>query len=108
MSPKRATVALVLRKYWSVQSAISGSVGPEAGPPLGCRGDPLSMAHPLRLQLLRNQEREFQRLGRVEARVAMRVIPIGQRLLGDRLGAAGAFGDVLAGHLEMHAAGIGA
>ena len=38
----------------------------------------------------------------------MGVVAVGQIFLADRPRAAGAFGDILAGHFDMHAAGIGA
>ena len=38
----------------------------------------------------------------------MGVVAVAEIGLGDRLGAADAFGDVLAGHLDMDAAGMGA
>ena len=53
-----------------------------------------------------DEEGELKGLAAVQPRIAMRVIAVAERLLGDRLGAAGAFGDVLPGHLEMHAAGV--
>ena len=65
-------------------------------------------ADALALQRLGDQEGELERLAGVEPRVAMGVVAVGERGFGDRLGAADAFGDVLAGHLEMHAAGIAA
>src|SRR6185437_5164849 len=51
---------------------------------------------------------KLERLARIEARSAMRMIAIAERRFGDRLRAADAFGDVLAGHLEMDAARIAA
>ena len=57
---------------------------------------------------LGDQERQFDRLLGVEARIAIGVVAVVQIRLGDRARAAGALGDVLAGHLEMHAAGVGA
>src|SRR6185437_4575936 len=64
--------------------------------------------HALLLQLLGDEEGEFQRLTGIEPRIAMRVIAIGETAHGDRLGAAEAFGDVLPRHLEMDAARISA
>src|SRR5882672_8319503 len=74
-----------------------------------CR-NPLAVAggKTLRLQTLGQQESQFERLAGVEAGVAVGVVAVAQLVVGDGLGAADAFGDVLAGHLEMHAAGIGA
>src|SRR6185369_107940 len=84
---------------------MRSSDGPAAGPLGGC-GDPLSMANTLRFQLLSNQEGQLEGLGCIETRVAMGVVAIGQSFLGDRLGAADALGDVLAGHLEMDTTGV--
>ncbi len=54
------------------------------------------------------QEGEFERLRGIEPRIAMRVIPVAERIVGDGDGTAHAFGHVLAGHLDMHAARMGA
>src|SRR5271163_470425 len=62
----------------------------------------------LLLERLGDQEGELDRLGTVQPRIAAGVVASGEVDLADRLRAAGAFGDVLAGQLEMHAAGIGA
>src|SRR5258708_33632909 len=59
-----------------------------------------------RLQPLGDEERQLERLAGVEARVAMRVIAIGERMVVDRFRAARALGHVLAGHLEMDAAAV--
>src|SRR4051812_6655366 len=58
-------------------------------------------------QHLRDEERQLQGLLRVEPRVARGLIPVGEVLVDDRLGAAEAFGDVLAGELDVQAAGVG-
>ena len=55
-----------------------------------------------------NQECQFQRLVGVEPWVAMGVVAVGEAGFADRAGAADAFGDVLAGHFDVDAAGIGA
>src|SRR5882672_9932258 len=55
-----------------------------------------------------DQERHVDRLLGVEAGIAYRVIAIAEILMGDGARAADAFGDVLAGHLEVNAAGMGA
>ena len=59
-------------------------------------------------EAFRHQEGELQRLAGVEPRIAMGVIAVFQIVFGDLLRPAQAFGDVLAGHLEMHAARMGA
>src|SRR5450432_1570849 len=55
-----------------------------------------------------DQESHVDRLLGVETGIAHRVIAIAQILIGDGARAADAFGDVLAGHLQMDAAGMGA
>src|SRR3990167_1375562 len=60
------------------------------------------------LQRLGDQEGQFQRLVGVHPRVAVGVVAVRQAVLGDRSGAADAFGDVLPGHLDMDAAGVAA
>src|SRR5580658_8212412 len=60
--------------------------------------------HPLRPQALGHQESKFQRLVRVEPRIAMRVIAARQIFFGNGLRAAQTLGHVLTRHLEMHAA----
>ena len=62
----------------------------------------------LKVEHVGQQEGQLDRLRRIKARVAVRVITIGQRRIGDGNGAAGAFRDVLAGHLDMNAAGVDA
>ncbi len=56
---------------------------------------------------LSQQEGHFEALPGVEARVAVRVVTVRQRLFGYVDRAAGTLGDVLAGHLGMDAAGMG-
>ena len=60
------------------------------------------------LQLLGDQERQLQRLFRVQPRVAEGLVALGQVRLGQPVRAADALGDVLAGHLDVHAARPGA
>src|SRR5260221_4229074 len=60
----------------------------------------------LRLELLGEQEGELQRLAGVEARIALRLVALVQVLDRDVGRAADALGYFLAGHLEMHAAGM--
>jgi hypothetical protein len=55
-----------------------------------------------------HEEGQFERLVGVEPRVAMGVVAVLQVLAGHRARTAGAFGDVLAGHLDVDAAGMGA
>ena len=61
-----------------------------------------------RLQLLGEQEGEFQRLLGVEPRIAVRLVAAAEVGLGQPVRAADALRHFLAGHLDMHAAGIGA
>src|SRR6266849_704201 len=72
------------------------------------RGQRLRPRLPFLLQQLGEQEGEIDRLLRVEPRIAERVVAVVQVLVGDGARAAGALGDVLARHLEMHAPRIGA
>src|SRR5450631_3238491 len=60
------------------------------------------------LEQFRDQESHVDRLLGVEAGIADRVIAIAEVLMGDGARAADTLGDVLPGHLQMHAAGIGA
>src|SRR4030081_2363416 len=59
------------------------------------------------LEQFRDQESHVDRLLGIEAGIADRVIAIVEILIGDGARAADAFGYVLAGHLEMDAAGVG-
>src|SRR5229473_1049549 len=70
----------------------------------------VAVRSPLALPLKRlgDLEGEFERLAGVEPRVAMRQVIGAEALLAELLGAADAFGDVLAGQLEMHPAGVAA
>src|SRR5690348_13124267 len=73
-----------------------------------CCRDRFHLGAPLLLEQLGNQERHVDRLLGVETGIADRVVAVVEVLVGDRARAADAFGDVLAGHLQMHAAGMGA
>src|SRR5581483_3010771 len=64
------------------------------------------LAAPLLLEQFRNQKRHVDRLLGVQARIANRVIAVVESLVGDGARAADAFGDILAGHLQMHTAGM--
>src|SRR5439155_25576039 len=75
---------------------------PAGGPVSVAVRPPLALA----LQGLGNLEGKLKRLAGVEPRVAMRQVVCAEALLAELLGAADAFGDVLAGQLEMHPAGI--
>ena len=59
-------------------------------------------------ELLGDEERELERLHVVQARVAQRLVLRRQRRLVDLLRAAEALGDVVAGELDVDAAGVGA
>src|SRR6516162_9336033 len=72
------------------------------------RRDRLDLAATLPLEQLRDQERHVDRLLGIETGIADRVITVVEILVGNRACPANAFGDVLAGHLQMHPAGIGA
>ena len=62
----------------------------------------------LGLELLGEQEGKLQRLAGVEPRIALRLVALVELVDRDVGRAADALGDFLAGHLEMHAAGMGA
>src|SRR3981081_4876326 len=62
----------------------------------------------LGFEQVRPQERQIDRLLGVEPRIADRMIAILEIRVSDHACTAGAFGDVLAGHLQMHAAAMGA
>src|SRR5262249_1234345 len=83
----------------------SGSV---VGRDAAAMGKAVAIALPLAFQRLGDLEGELDRLARVEARVAMREVVGGQPLLADLLSTPDAFGDLLPGQLEMHAARIAA
>src|SRR6195256_180856 len=58
------------------------------------------------LEQFRDQESHVDRLLGIEAGIADRVIAIVEILIGDRARAAGALGDVLPGHFQVHATGV--
>ena len=60
------------------------------------------------LQQFGDQESHVDRLFGIQTGIADRVIAVVEILVGDGARAADAFGDVLPGHLQMHAAGMGA
>src|SRR6476619_7483285 len=60
----------------------------------------------LRLEQVGKPKREVDRLLSVEPRIAHRVIAILEVRVGDHARTAGALSDVLAGHLQMHAAAM--
>src|SRR4051812_2453393 len=66
------------------------------------------LARPLVLEELGDQEGHVDGLFGVEARVADRVVAVAEILMRDGARAAETFGDVLPGHLEVNAAGMGA
>src|SRR6202166_2572342 len=68
----------------------------------------LALAAALLLEQFGDQERHVDRLLGIETGIADRVIAVVEVLIGDGARAADAFGHVLAGHFQMHAAGMGA
>src|SRR5882724_5106724 len=68
----------------------------------------LGLARAILLEQFRDQERHVNRLLGVQPWIADRVVAVVEILVGDGASAADAFGDVLAGHFQMHAAGMGA
>src|SRR5579871_1426359 len=111
MSPNFRTTSLVLRKYASVKRATSpgervSSTSRARGFAGSGRGGNLPLdARALLLERLGEPECELKRLARVEPRVAMGMVAVAERGLGNRLRAADAFGHILSGHLEVDAAG---
>src|SRR4051812_9955380 len=75
--------------------------------PRGGRYRP-DLAGALLLEQFCNQESHVDGLLGVEAGIADRVVAVVEILVGDGAGATEALGDVLPGHLQMHAAGMGA
>src|SRR6476619_3132261 len=73
-----------------------------------CGRHRLFLARAFLLEQFGDQEGHVDRLFGVEARIADRVIAVVEVLVRDGAGAADAFGDVLPGHFQVHAAGIGA
>src|SRR6202042_3051403 len=74
----------------------------------GYRRQRLWLTLTLRFEQVGEQEGEVERLLGVKPRIADRVVAVVQILVADGPRAAGAFGDVLSGHFQMHAAGNGA
>src|SRR3984893_8561807 len=68
----------------------------------------LDLAAAFLLEQFRDQESHVDRLLGVEAGLADRGVAVVEILIGDGARAADAFGDVLAGHFQMDAAGVGA
>src|SRR5881275_2088069 len=66
------------------------------------------LARAFLLEQFGDQEGHVDRLFGIEAGIADRVIAVVEVLVGDGAGAADAFGDVLPGHFQVHAAGMGA
>src|SRR5712664_1872135 len=66
----------------------------------------LHLAAAFVFEQFRDQESHIDRLLGVEAGIADRVIAIVEILIGDGARAAGAFGDVLPGHFQVHATGM--
>src|SRR5947208_6139141 len=66
------------------------------------------LARAFLLEQLRDQEGHIDGLLGIEAGITDRVVAVVEILVGDGTGAADTLGDVLTGHLQMHAAGVGA
>ena len=71
-------------------------------------GERFHLGCPVGLEQFGQQESEFDRLFGVEPRIAQRVVAIVQVLVADCTRPACTFGDVLAGHLQVDAAAVGA
>src|SRR4051794_18903714 len=103
-SCQHANSATVMRRSVSALAMTQPSTGDWRDGTARLRGRPQRL--PLLLQRLGHDEGELDALLGVEARVAVGVVAVLEAGVGDRLGAAGALGDVLAGHLEVDAAGV--
>src|SRR5947209_16244787 len=71
-----------------------------------CRGCETRVLHALGAETFGHEESKLKRLVGIQSGIAMRVVAPRQILFRDRLRAAQAFGDILARHFEMHAAGV--
>src|SRR3569833_1176998 len=71
-----------------------------------CGRQRLVLARTILLEQFGDQESHIDRLFGVETGIADRMIAIVEILVGDGAGAADALGDVLPGHLQVHAAGM--
>src|SRR3954468_1558187 len=71
-----------------------------------CGRHRLFLGHAILLQQFGDQESHVDGLFGVETGIADRVIAVVEVLVGDGAGAADAFGDVLPGHFQVHAAGM--
>src|SRR5690242_4324063 len=72
-----------------------------------CGRHRLRLSRALLFQELGNQEGHVDGLFGIEARVANRVVAVAEILMRDGARAANAFGDVLPGHFQVNAAGVG-
>src|SRR6476659_9946522 len=73
-----------------------------------CSRHRLILAPAILLEQFGDQEGHVDGLFGIETGIAGRVIAVVEVLVGDGAGAADAFGDVLPGHFQVHAAGMGA
>ena len=102
--PRQPSLTIASAKIGNSRAIYRGQFAPFTAQP-----QPATVSPCLALGFgARRPETQLERLVGVEPRIAVRVIAVVQILLGDRARAAGAFGDVLAGHLDVDAAGIGA
>src|ERR1700746_3354801 len=82
-------------------------VAPRNDAALKGHGQPICpIALPCLLQCFGNLKGELESLGRIEPRVAVGEIALGEGRLADLLGAADTFGDILPGQFEMNATGV--
>src|SRR5688572_29591016 len=106
--PRSSTSTAVSASRRAVPSPAAAASGTPAAAVRTRTWGPTSDGGAARLQAqvehLGDQERELERLGGVEPRVAGGVVAVGQVLVADRPHPAGALGDVLARHFEMHPA----
>src|SRR4051812_22688580 len=101
---KRSSVKLLSRLTAYSESRTAPPTARAAS--LGRPHRPRGRREPLRLQKVRDQESHLDRLLGIEARIAEGVIAVVEVGFQNDARAAGAFGDVLADHFEVDAAGV--
>src|SRR5580693_3669357 len=108
---RRSNVKLLSRlRAYSERRIKPPRCGPDCEPSesLGRPNWPLGRRETLHFQKIGDHEGHFDRLLRIEARIAKGVIPIMQIRFRNDARPAGALGHVLSGHLEMNSAGVDA
>src|ERR1700730_17064818 len=93
--------------FWLVVIKGTSSGGPVRRQ-ASLRGIGAAAFDPFRLEQLGDEKSHFDRLLGIEPWIAISMVTVMQVRLRDSPRAAGAFGDILSGHFEMHAAGVSA